>query len=78
MRPICSEITKNNAVNSFEFFPFFDKDSLHFRKGDPSAPPLWRVSILLTKNVAFDNVIDHVGNRDKEYWLDIKNSRFDQ
>ncbi len=38
----------------------------------------FRRSILLTKNVAFINVIDHVGIRDKEYWWDIKNSRFDQ
>ncbi len=27
-----------------------------------------RQSILLAKNVAFVNVIDHVGNRDEKYW----------
>ncbi len=32
--------------------------------------------MLLAKNVAFVNVIDHVGNYDKEYWWDIKNSRW--
>ncbi len=37
-----------------------------------------RRSILLTKNVAFVSVIDHVGNRGKEYLWDIKNSKFDQ
>ncbi len=44
-RPLCWEITRNNTVNYFEFCPIFDKDSLHFRKGDASAPPLWRVLI---------------------------------
>ncbi len=37
-----------------------------------------RRSILLTKNVAFVNVNDHVGNRDKKYWWDIKNWMIDQ
>ncbi len=31
---------RNNTVNYFEFCPAFDKDSLHFRKGDASAPSL--------------------------------------
>ncbi len=30
------------------------------------------------KNLAFVNVIDLVGNHDKKYWWDIKNSTFDQ
>ncbi len=44
-RPLYWEITRNNPVNYFEFCPVFDKDSLHFRKGDASAPPLWQVPI---------------------------------
>ncbi len=44
-RLLCWEITRNNAVNYFEFCPVFVKDCLHFRKGDASAPPLWWVPI---------------------------------
>ncbi len=44
-RPLCWEIIRNNAVNYFKFCPVFDKDCLHFQKGDASAPPLWHVPI---------------------------------
>ncbi len=36
-RPLCWEITRNNAVNYFEFCPVFDKNCLHFWKGDEVA-----------------------------------------
>ncbi len=49
-RPLCWEITRNNAVNYFEFCPVFDKDSSYFWKGDAGVPSLWRVPILLILN----------------------------
>ncbi len=42
-RPLCWEITRNNAVNYFEFCPVFDKDPYIFER---AMPPLWRVPIV--------------------------------
>ncbi len=44
-RSLCWEITRNNSINYFKFFPAFDKDYLHFWKYDASSPQLWRVPI---------------------------------
>ncbi len=50
-RPLCWEINRSNAVYYFEFCPVFDKDCLHFRKGDAGASPLWRVPIQISEPV---------------------------
>ncbi len=64
VRSLCWEITRNNSVNYFEFCPVFDKDCLHFRKCDASAPPpcqvpiRWYFSLIIIK--------DHFWNLQKE------------
>ncbi len=45
VRSSCWEITRNNSLNYFKFCPVFDKDCLHFWKGDASVPPPWQVPI---------------------------------
>ncbi len=50
VRSLCWEITRNNSVNCFRFCPAVDKDCLHFRMYDASAPQPWRVQLVLVKS----------------------------